>query len=78
MLILTDVREMGELSSEARKLSGGALKHLPFDRVAVVFGTNKFVSVIIKLLIMGAGHQDDVKQFEDEAKAREWLRAYKS
>jgi hypothetical protein len=79
--ILVDMRELGWVSTEARRESAEWVRRSPIGALAI-FGTNSTVRVIISLFLRAAsllGRSPYPMQFLDtEEEARAWLAAERS
>lgn len=72
VLILADIKNVGEISLAARRLGIYGLKNGDYDKVAIV-GFFSIHASLANLFILASGVSFKVKFFSDEKEAVDWL-----
>ncbi len=75
VLILDDLRELGNVPPEARRMVVELAKTLDYDRIAMV-GANGVLRLGANLMFQASGKANKLKYFDSYEKAVEWLLTY--
>ena len=69
---LVNMSRVGSQTLSARQAAFKRLTTMSYEKIAIV-GANRFIKHITALVIMASGRGARIKQFDNEAKAMEWL-----
>jgi UDP-N-acetylmuramyl pentapeptide synthase len=75
VLVLDDLRKMGSVPPEGRRLVVELAKTLDYDRVAMV-GSNGVLRIGANLMFQATGKSEKIKYFSDYDEAVAWLLAF--
>lgn len=75
VLVLDDLRSMGSVPPEGRRLVVELAKTLDYDRVAML-GNNAVLRLGVNLMFQASGRADKIKYFDSPEKAIAWLLAF--